>query len=245
MLFADYFPHLPLGDRGVDQFLSEFKFQDIEYDRKVFDFLLRDHGFQSITPKKFFNHQLWSGPQDITANVVKYKIMHLEDRNFMTPLEKGVRVRLDGNALFERKDYFQFLKSIPEKYIPLINYIEDPLLSKDWSDLVIPTARDFIEGTPFDYQIYKPNREFKPKNDSICIYSSYLGGDLGRWHAHCELMENGNLAYIHGIISEGYYQEETPFHSGSYHDGFIADMASVKKIYQKINGQNWKHLCSI
>lgn len=243
--FADYFPHLPLGDRGIDQFLTEFKFQKDTYDKKVFDLLLRDHGFQNMVPKKFFNHQLWSGSEDITANIVKYKILHAQDRNFMIPLERGIRLRLDGNALFNRQGYFEFLKEIPEKYHSLINYIEDPLIEKDWSDLILPTARDFIHGEPYDYHIYKPNREFKPETDCICIYSSYLGGDFGRWHAYCELMENGNFAYIHGVISEGFFQEEKPFHVGSYKDGFIADMKAVRNLYKKMSDLNWKLLCSM
>lgn len=245
VLFADYFPHLPLGDRGCDQFLEEFKFQEDEYDRKVFDLLLRDHQFQKITPKKFFNHQLWSGFEEVSANIVKYKLQHSQDRNFLTLLERGIRVRLDANALFDRKGFFEFFDSIPEKYHSLINYIEDPLISKDWSDLILPTARDFIKGEPFDYQIYKPNKEFKPASDCICIYSSYLGGDLGRWHAHCELIENGNFAYIHGIVSEGYFEEEISFHKGNYKDGFMADMDAANKIYHEVNGMNWKVLCSM
>ena len=243
--FADYFPHQPLGDRGLDQFLAEFKFQKEIYDQKVFDLLMRDLKFQKLKPKKIFNHQLWSGSEEIISNLVKYKILHAQDRNFMIPLERGIRLRLDGNALFDRKGYFEFIKEIPEKFLPLINYIEDPLLSKDWQDLVIPTARDFIHGEPHDYHIYKPNREFKPETDCICIYSNYLGGDLGRFHSYCELVDNGNLAYIHGVISEGFFEEEQIFHVGTYKDGFQADMILVHQMYQSVYDCNWKLLCSM
>jgi hypothetical protein len=243
--FADYFPHLPLGDRSCDQFLDEFKFQKVEYDKKVFDLLLRDSGFQKLKPKKFMNHQLWTGTEPIEADVIKYKMLHAQDTSYKIPLEKGLRLRLDGNALFLRSDYEAFLKEVPEKHHKQIDYIEDPLADKDWSQLKIPSAMDFIEGTPFQYYIYKPNCEFKPKTDAQIIYSAYLGSNFGNWHTHCELVETGDLSITHGIIGVGFYQEEKSFLLGSYKSGFTADETFVKKLYQETFDLEWKSLCSI
>jgi hypothetical protein len=243
--FADYFPHPPLGDRSCDQFLSEFKFQEDEYDQKVFDLLLRDASFQNIKPKKFFNHQLWSGCEHIEAKIIKYKLLHSSDRNFISSLERGISLRLDANALFTRDEFYSFLKDIPEKYIPLIEYIEDPISEKDWSGLKIPTARDFIGGDHFSYYIYKPNCEFYPKTSAKVIFSSYLGGNLGRFHAYCDLVENGDLGLTHGIITEGFFQEEINFMKGNFNVGFIPDNESVRKIYQDASNLNWKLLCTI
>lgn len=243
--FADYFPHLPLGDRSVDQFLQEFKFQNVEYDKKVFDLLLRDHGFQYLEPKKFTNHQLWTGTENLEADVIKYKMLHAMDTSYKIPLEMGLRLRLDGNALFNRRDYENFLISVPEKYHKQIDYIEDPLSEKDWSNLKVPSAMDFIDGSPYQYYIYKPNCEFRPKTDAKIIYSAYLGSNLGSWHTYCEMVETADLNLTHGIIGVGFYKEEKQFLTGSYKNGFIADEGIVKKIYQDTASREWKNLCSM
>lgn len=243
--FADYFPHQPLGDRSCDQFLAEFKFQNVEYDKKVFDLLLRDVKFQNLKPKKFKNHQLWTGSESIDAKIIKYKMLHAHDRTFMTCLERGLRVRLDANALFKRSEYNEFIKDIPERYHSQIDYIEDPLADQDWSKLKVPSAMDFIPGTPYEYYIYKPNCEFRPETEAKVIYSSYLGSDLGRWHTYCELSEDADLSLTHGIISQGFFEEEKPFFKGSYSHGFDIEHPVVKRLYQNLSDVGWKTLCSI
>lgn len=243
--FADYFPHIPLGDRSVEQFLSEFKFQNEEYDKKVFDLLLRDYDFQNLKAKKFYNHQLWTGKEPLEAKTVKYKMLCLEDRNFLSCFEKGTRVRLDANALFNKSQFETFLKDIPSKYHSLFDYVEDPLSNKDWKGLIVPTARDFIEGDPFDFYIYKPNCEFRPTTEAKIIYSAYLGNNLGNWHAYCELATTADLSLIHGIIGQGFYEEEVNFLEGSYFNGFTPNNTIVRSIYQDASNLNWKSLCSI
>lgn len=245
VMFADYFPHLPLGDRTCDQFLQEFKFQNVEYDQKVFDLLLRDADFLNGEKKTFHNHQLWTGSEPLEGSVIKYKMLHDKDRSFLMPLEKGHRLRLDGNALFKRKEYEYFMESVPEKYHKQFDYIEDPLIEKDWSNLPLPSAMDFIEGSHFDYYIYKPNCEFKPKLEKKLIFSAYLGSDLGNWHTYCELMKDGDLSLTHGIIGTSFYEEETHFLKGSYRAGFTADIEIVKTIYKRLYQNDWKLLCSM
>jgi hypothetical protein len=245
VLFADYFPHIPLGDRPVDQFLDEFKFQEVEYDKKIFDLLLRDKIFQKLTPKKFFNHQLWTGSEPLEAPTIKYKLLHLHDRSFIIPLRDGRKVRLDGNAMFDRKEYEEFVNTIPREFHHLVDYIEDPLRDKDWSNLKFQSARDFIESSSFDYYIYKPNCEFRPETDAKIIYSAYLGGPLGQWHTYCELVEKGDLSLTQGITAFNFYQDEKQFLIGSYKEGFIADMKAVYSNYDWLSNLEWKSLCSM
>jgi hypothetical protein len=244
-MFADYFPHQPLGDRSCDQFLSEFKFQDVEYDKKVFQLLLKDHEYQNVIKKTFTNHQLWSDGERLESNVIKYKLLRTQDKSFMICLEKGLKLRLDANAIFSRNEYEAFLKDIPKKYHESIEYIEDPLYEEEWKDLTLPCARDFIEGSPFSHYIYKPNCEFIPTTDAKIIYSSYLGHDIGRWHTYSELAREGDLTLTHGIVSKGFYQEEHNLFKGSYQDGFTPDEGSLKKLYKDISGRDWKLLCSM
>lgn len=245
VLFADYFPHLPLGDRAVEEFLEEFKFQEHDYDKKVFQLLLQDHEFQKPVQKTFSNHQLWSKNEEVLGTTVKYKLMDPDDRGFMPLLEKGVRLRIDGNGIFKRDSFNSFLKDIPEKLRRLIDYFEDPLNETDWSNLGVDPARDFIEGAPFEYYIYKPNCEARPDTSAKVIYSSYMGGSLGNWHAISELLRDGDIKLNHGVITRGFYEEETDVTKGSYTQGFTPDEGLVTKLYQDIAAKDWKLLCSM
>ena len=243
--FADYFPHAVFGDKGCDHFLQEFHLQKDEYDRKVLHLLLKDLEYQVTQPKTFFNHQLWTGTEDLEALIIKYKLANANDRTFLDPLKRGIRLRLDANAQFTRTTFEIFLNSIPSELHPLIDYIEDPLFDKDWSNLGVKAASDLVSGHPFDVYIFRPNSEFFIENLSTKIFSSYLGSDLGRWHTYCELIEKGDLSKIHGIMSRGFYAESTCFLKGSYVEGFIADMQTVSALYQELAQKNWLPLCQL
>lgn len=245
ILFADYFPHLALGDRAIDEFLADFKYQKEVYDRKVFDLLLKDAHFQSFNPKPFLNHQLWSTGETLDSPVIKYKLREHEDLSFLTATQKNIKVRLDANGLFTRETIGAFLKAIPQSSLSLIEYLEDPLSENDWTDLSIACASDFIQGTPSQFTIYKPNCEFLPKTSNKIIYSSYLGSDLGRWHAACELMGQGDLNLFHGIHTPGFYFEQRDFLEGHYKTEFTANMNQVHHLYKKVAGSDWKLLCSM
>lgn len=242
--FCDYFPHTTLGDRNVEEFLETFKFQEKNYEKKCFDFLLRDHELYWTKPKAIKNHKLWSVGEDL-APTIKYKVKGHDDYGFLTALKNKIPTRLDANGLFSRTEFLKFMKGIPEDLIPSIEYIEDPLYESDWKDLPLKTAKDFIEATPYDYVVYKPNAEFKPVTDLPIIFSTYLGHNLGRWHAYCELLREGNLDLVHGIQTSGFYQEEVNLFDGNYHQVFSANLQIVQKMYKDISHLNWKNLCSM
>ncbi len=243
--FADYFPHVAFGDKGVDFFLSEFTLQKEEYDRKVLYFLLNEHRYHNIPQKKFLNHQLWTGSEDLEAEVVKYKLLKTNDHTFLDPLKRGLRLRLDANGMFNREGLKHFLASIPPEYLSQIDYVEDPLVDKDWSDIGVKAARDLISGTPHQVQIHRPNCSFYQEGESKVVFSSYLGGDLGRWHTYCELTELGNLDEIHGIISKGFFAEENFFLDGNFQEGFTPNPEKVKEIYQDLENREWKFLTTL
>ncbi len=243
--FADYFPHLPLGDRGHEQFLEEFKNQHCEYDQKVLALLKKDRDYQNHKSVTFKNHQLWTGSEEITAPVVKYKMMTPTDSLFLSVLERGSRLRLDSNAIFGRSSYLDFLKTIPQELHSLIDYVEDPIREKDWSGLPVPSAQDFIASESFDFYIYKPNCEFIPQTQKPIIFSAYLGSNLGNWHTYCEMVDSADLNLTHGIIGKNFYQEEGHFMLGNYLDGFYPDLKAVNNIYHSLHQRNWKQLCSM
>ena len=242
--FCDYFPHVTLGDKSVEEFLETFKFQDKSYEKKCFDFLLRDHELYWTKPKIIKNHKLWNVGEAL-APTIKYKVKGNDDYGFLFALKNKIPTRLDANGLFSRNEFLKFLKEIPEDLVQYIEYIEDPLHESDWSDLPLKTAKDFIEATPYQFVVYKPNAEFKPTTELPVIFSTYLGHNLGRWHAYCELLREGDLDLVHGIQTSGFYQEEVNLFDGNYAHGLSANIRSVHKMYKEIDGLNWKNLCSI
>jgi len=243
--FSDYFPHESLGDRNIDVFLEEFKFQVHEYDKKVFFHLLKDNSYQKITPKLFYNHKLWSKNEPLDTPVIKYKLNSPDDYTFLDALRVGIYVRLDANGLFTKSSFDEFLKGIPEEKMNLIHYMEDPLRDTDWKDLKLHSARDFIKGTPYQYEIYKPNRSFLPETQDKIIFSSYLGSELGQWQCYSELLESGDLKAIHGIVTQGFYEDQMELFTGNYKEGFIGNSLVVQKLYKKIDNLPWKNLCSM
>lgn len=242
--FCDYFPHVTLGDKSVDEILQIFKFQENRYEKKCFDFLLRDHELYWTKSRPIKNHKLWNVGEDL-APTIKYKVKDISDFGFMHALKNKIPTRLDANGLFSRNEFLKFVQEIPQDLLGLIEYIEDPLHESDWSGLPLKTAKDFIEASPYEYVVYKPNAEFKPLTDLPVIFSTYLGHNLGRWHAYCELLREGDLGRIHGIQTEGFYREEVNLFDGNYFTGFSANQKIVQKMYKEISGLNWKSLCSM
>lgn len=241
--FADYFPHIPLGDMECDEFLEKFKYQDHEYHQKVFHFLLNDDRLSALPNKRFFNHEIWDGLNEPHSHVIKYKLKDESDLSFLKLFEKKISVRLDANALFTRKTLQNFLKEVPD--FSLLEYLEDPISETDWSNFSLPLARDFIDGTPFSVLIHKPNSRFLKEEGKPVIFSSYMGSDLGKWHAYCELKEKGSFKFHHGIITTGYYQEERLKFDGNFQQGFVPNEKTLKIIYNELDAKEWKLLCSI
>lgn len=244
-VYADYFPHIALGDVGVDEFLRNFSEQDSEYDRKILDLLKRDAEFQTLKPKRFKNHQLWTGSEELKAKVVKNKPLSPSDRSFMEILQKGLKLRLDANGMFSRASFKEFLETIPKDLRHQIDYVEDPLSDADWSELGVSVARDFIDGSPADYYIFKPNCEFYPKDHKKVIFSAYLGATLGNWHAYAELTRHGDLSLYHGLIYQGFSEEDQDLFVPQGDDEYLPDLAVVKKVYEDLAQREWIKLCSV
>ncbi len=244
-VFADYFPYSVFGDKPIDLFLQTFKYQDEVYDRKVFHLLKKDVEYKNTPSTPFRNHQLWTGIESLKSPIIKYKILDQYDTLFLELLKKGLRIRFDGNACFTRKTYEAFVKQIPKEYLSLIDYMEDPLKTTDWSGLEFKSARDFVSGGPYDYWIYKANAEFFPKASVPIIFSGYIGSELGFWHAYSELIELGSLKLTHGLIIEDFYENQRQLFIGDYHRTFVPDMNAVKNMYQELYLKEWKTLCWI
>ncbi|MGE3608181.1 MAG: hypothetical protein AB7I27_01240 [Bacteriovoracaceae bacterium] len=230
--FADYFPHESLGDQSIEEFLDTFKDQKTEYAQKVLHFLKKEPFFYD---QPFLNHQLWDGTEEIEASVVKYKLKNNADQSYLDLINKGIKVRLDANGLFDPGD------EIPSH--ELIEYIEDPMKNLNWNG--IKAAQDFIQGAPYQFYIHKPNARFLKQQTCPVIFSSYLGSDLGKWLSYCELVEQGDINLYHGIITKNFYQEENDLFQGNYKKNFKPTLDKVKNLFLHLEDLDWKYLGEI
>jgi len=238
--FADFFPHVELGDEELELFLENFKFQNTEYQKKVFYFLLHEEELRIQKPQSFLNHELWDGKSALTEKVCKYKLQAPDDFSFLKIQDKSVILRLDANGCFNVENFSRFLSQIPENFLPRIEYIEDPMPLHPWPSSPISLAEDFIKDEKAQIIIHKPNARFL-SNDKKNIFSSYLGSDLGLWHSYLELLKEGDLKLYHGIKTEGFYEEERGIFSSSN----MPRMDILKSFYLELENQPWKSLCSL
>ncbi len=243
--YADYFPHAELGDSPTDKFLAGLKDQINEYDKKIVEFIKKDPGFRKQICRPFLNHQLWTGIETLKSPVIKYKMLKKDSELYLDLLNKGIRIRFDGNALLSRDELKNFIDRIPTYQRHLVEYMEDPIKSLDWSDLPVPTAQDFIKGDPCSFYIHKPNARFYPDVKVPVIFSGYMGSELGLWHAYSELLEKGDLNQVHGLIVEDFYEDQQNIFLGDYHSTFIPDEVEINNIYRDLGNREWKTLCSI
>jgi len=214
--FADFFPHIELGDEELES-------------------LLRTQIFRS-----FFNHQLWDGKSSLYENVCKYKLQAPDDFSFLKIQDKNITLRLDANGCFSLDSFSIFLSQIPKEFLSRIEYIEDPMPHHPWPSSPIPWAEDFIKDETAEIIIHKPNARFI-KKDKKNIFSSYLGSDLGLWHSYLELLKEGDLKLYHGIKTHGFFEEERNIFSSSN----LPQLDVLKSYYLELENQPWKSLCSL
>jgi len=241
ILFADYFPHEELGDESIDEFMENFRFQKTEYEKKVFHLLLKDQSFQSMKPQMFKNHAL--GKETTLHAPIKYKIQGHDDFGFIPYLEKRRTLRLDPNGIFSRMELDFFLKKIDPSLLKKVEYIEDPTHDGKWEGLPLKVARDFFQGDSYDIVIHKPNARFHSEKEKKHIYSSYMGGALGNFHAYAELVTEGDLSLFHGIQTFGTYEEDRELFTGT--DLLTPHQDNIRKLYGDLMNRDWKSLGSI
>lgn len=239
--FADFFPHTELGDESLDEFMEGFRFQKTEYQKKVFDLLLKDSEFQNLRPQMFKNHALQT---ETTIHApIKYKIMGEDDYGFLPLLERRRTFRLDANGIFSKSGFTKYIENLDPRLLKSIQYVEDPTSDLNWEDLPTKTARDFIQGTPAQFIIHKPNARFKTDEPLPHIFSSYMGGALGVFHSYCELIREGDLSLYHGINTYGVYEEDRELFTGL--DLLTPHVENIRRVYRDLMTSSWKHLGSI
>lgn len=193
---GDYFPHEGLGDLSVENILSD---TDNAYLKNAIE--LAKLSDVKIQYKSFQNHLLNKFKSD---HVTKYKIKSLNDfEEIAEGLKIAKKVRLDANGTFSIKELNKHLVKLD---LSKIEYIEDPSHEKNWNDLVIPSAEDFIKNPHATFSIVKPNRCIQQNSNSII--SSYMGSDWGRVLCTNFLHQFGNFELVHGIVTPNIYKEQ-------------------------------------
>ena len=239
--FCEYFPHPELGDEGVDEFLTSFT-QQRTLSQKKATYLLRPKWSRMDATRIFFNHQLFNENDALESPVIKYKIKDRLDLSFLKLLNKGLRLRLDANGLFDLESWPLFFRSLPSDITQYLDYIEDPLNQLDWSHVALPVAKDFIQGSPFQVNIFKPYRDFYLPNGKRTLFSGNMGHGLSNYQAYLELIEYGDLTDHHGILTDHLYEGTPKLFEGNFTEGFKPNHLAIKDYLAKLKSLDWTPL---
>lgn len=241
--YSEYFPHPEWGDLAVNDFLATFQLQNKIVQQKALHFL--DPRFIRKESTPFLNHSFYQGVTTENHEIIKYKIKRPTDLGFLPLFEACEKIRLDANGLFDQRTWKTFYEQIPNELRERIEYIEDPFFDNDWSEVKFSCARDFIAGSPFQYTIYKPYRDFFPSNGRPVIFSGNMGHGLANYQAYLELLEMGDLTRHHGLYTPNQYENLPelfkPISSGALHP----DIVGVEAYLEMFKQMSWESLCTI
>ena len=232
--YSDYFPHVELGDVSVEELLQGKR--DEHFEKALWWAENELEVSQRITPSPFKNHNLYRG-DEVSNDVLKLKVTSIQDFEKIVRIVKECKaLRLDANGTINVKQWNNFLIKLNDDERSKIEYIEDPG-EGDWSELLVPSAKDFMDSPKFDFVVYKPNARFLSSN-SKAIFSSYMGSDLGRYHAWLDLMDKGDLNLVHGLHTPNIYRDQKELFvkkSGA----FEINIKVIDEIYLELRQRSW------
>ena len=241
--YADYFPHVEFGDQSIAEFMSTFPDFSNDYHQKILQRLKQPLDVSESS--SFKNHQLYFPGDYVESNIIKYKLISLEDTKFSALADKGITLRLDANGIFNRLGFLAFLNELSPKALESIEYIEDPSKDLNWDNGVVKLAEDFLQGSPTDFFIYKPTRSLFPETNKRIIFSSYMSSWLGLWQDYLELIAKGDLALTHGLVTPGLYNNMEIIFTGNYREGFRPDLVKIRTLLGDFELIKWTYLCQI
>jgi hypothetical protein len=241
MGFCEYFPHPELGDEGVDDFLASFAEQKTSSQKKA-AYLLGPEWSKLYESKLFFNHQFFKEDDTLQSQVIKYKLKDRSDFSFLKLLENGLKIRLDANGLFDLESWTHFFRSLPPDMSDYLDYIEDPLKQLDWGDISLPVAKDFIQGDPYQVNIFKPYRELFIQSGKRTVFSGNMGHGLSNYQAYLELIEFGDLTDHHGILTDHFYEGTPKLFEGNFLEGFKPHHSALKQYFAQLESLAWTPL---
>ena len=243
--YVDYHAWEVFGDLSAQAYIEKMRKFGADELLLHLIMLAKNHG--NIEHRKFLNHGFNQSEQKVN----KFKFTDLSKLNsILTQYPAGKKIRIDFNnseSLESIKNWWQELDNENKKKI---DYLEDPFPfeTAKWQELLdldIPLA---LDRNPKDhnlvaYEIYKPNIDLYAKNQRLKIFSSYMGHDLGRYHAYLALLKWGDLKMYHGIDTPGLYHEQRDLflRKGDYCQ---INQLAVKELYEELQGLVWQKLIS-
>jgi hypothetical protein len=240
--YMDYHPWEEFGDLSRADFLTSIS--NSGPDTKTSELFELDKTRHEVHHRPFRNH----GLNHLEGGIGKFKIScPSEIENILKRYGNSNVYRFDlnnGSSFSELKFTWDKLTDTQKHQI---EYIEDPFPYNDhWRELFdfgVPLACDrneFNVGV-CDYQIFKPNVDTFLLNSSKKVFSSYMGEDLGRYHAYLSLMLNGDLNLIHGINTPNLFRDQLQLFKVD--SGLLnIDISAVNTIYKKFGDLEWINL---
>ena len=243
--YLEYHPWKEFGDLSINEMMDRIK-----RSQKLppfLEFLLKlEKNKKSISHLKFLNHLLIKPEDEIDLRTcVKLKV--LSPLSLMnSKLAKLSKLRIDFNNYEDIDELLLWLKTMPPKLKEKIDFLEDPTdineINIEIKELGFKLAadRNIFNTDIYDFDIYKPNIDGEKFRQSS-IFSSYMGGDLGRYHAYLALMEYGDLNLYHGISTPGIYNDQLDLFVS---DGFYLsiDMSQVNMMYDRLRNKSWQKI---
>lgn len=243
--FLEYHPWEEFGDQNILSFLEETR-RNEKLPKFLIKLLVLEQKRKMIPFYSFNNHDFGSNVSDFNGKYIKIKF----DDNYPLiekVLSQGNYVRIDFNNKFEFSEFEKWYNCLDLYQREFIDYLEDSgsndFVLAQLKNLGLQLASDRNVYIPEYHQvkIIKPSIEDIKQSNTVNIYSSYMGGDLGRFHTYLALLQNGDLDLIHGIDTPGIYQEQLPLFKSNGLRREI-DISMVEKMYIELEGKNWQRL---
>ncbi len=243
--YIEYCPWKEFGDPSINEILQFI--QDHRTLPPFLEFLLNlEKEKDTIQCSSFLNHFLATPDSDIA----KAPVVKIKTPNSLFQLNQQIdhckSVRLDFNNYENHDELLVWANSLTQTQINKIQYIEDPsgnmavnrqLLSLG---LMLAADRNDYDNSIYTFDIYKPNIDGIPLNKNV-IFSSYMGGDLGRYHAYLALMKYGDLRTYHGLDTPSLYQNQLQlFNVRDCHAEL--NINALEQVYSQLSEKKWQTL---
>ncbi len=246
--FLDYHPWSEFGDIGIHELLELLK-KSHELPPYLATVLVLEKNRESILTKPFFNHDLTETPGRHYSGCIKIK--YLNDLNLLKTTINNTEsnsIRIDFNNALTPASFLRFYSELSDKLRQRIEYFEDPfpmdtkgLDTTLFANIPLACDRNKFNSDLCKYNIFKPNADCNPLDGITQVFSSYMGHDLGRYHAYLSLMKYGDLKLHHGIDTPNIYHEQLNFFNNK--DGqLMINTDLVNKIYSELHELEWHGL---
>lgn len=243
--FIEYHPWAEFGDISIYEYLDQIK-KNNDLSSKAKELLQIEIEKDKIECKSLKNNFLLvEYEQNLSQKDIPVKVKYSSFDIIDDLLSKGTRVRIDFNGKVPKGKLENWLNGQSKDRLALVDYFEDPgadpILLRSINSYGIKIARDrlHIPTEYINYNIVKPNVDlFEKCNFNHSILSSYMGGDLGRYHCYLIYCKFGNKNLFHGIHTPCLYEKQIEFLTGPFNNLNI-NQSAIQYIYSYLRSLSW------